>query len=255
MYKIGVQLYTIRTMLGTELNMRDALSKIKDMGYDCVQLVDFGSAKDIEPCCEYCRQIGLEFAGLLTSMGACEERHKELFALCNAFDIPDIGVSTEEMDYEDVLKFIDRANSFAKKAKQNGVTFSYHNHSHEFIRTSCGKTVMNLLFDGLDKENVLFMPDTFWVQHGGFDVRYFIELVRGRASVVHIKDIKRTKQGHFFAPVGQGNLYIKGIVETALNAGISCFIVEQDECEKDPLDCLNDSYKYLKNVLENVGGQ
>lgn len=49
--------------------------------------------------------------------------------------------------------------------------FTYHNHSHEFIRLENGKTAMEMLMEGLDSKNTTFVLDTYWVQHGGGDPR------------------------------------------------------------------------------------
>lgn len=249
MYKIGAQLYTVRAMMGSEEEMKAALSKIKEIGYDSVQLYDLGTTKKMEACCAYCRQIGLEIAGILTDLDFCEKNREELFALCKTYGIPDVGVSSSITEYGAASAYIPRANAFAKEARAQGFHFSYHNHGHEFIKTSCGKSVMELFLEGFDKATVDFMPDTYWVHDGGFDVRRFIELTHGRVQLLHMKDLVRKKDGHTFAPVGSGNLYMEGILETAREHGIAHFIVEQDQCEKDPMDCLKESYLYLKTRL------
>ena len=177
-----------------------------------------------------------------------------MFAICNEFGIPEIGISAFYTTYEEAVDFISRVNPFANIAHDRGLRFSYHNHAKEFIRTSCGKTIMELYLEGFDAETVAFMPDTYWLQYGGFDVRRFLELTRDRVYTLHLKDLKFTKDGPTFAEIGQGNLYFKGILQTALACGIDSFIVEQDTCEQDPLLSLQKSYSEIQslNILTGV---
>ena len=53
----------------------------------------------------------------------------------------------------DVENFIEKANLVGEKAAQNGMKFTYHNHSHEFYKWENGKTTMDMLVEGLNSEN------------------------------------------------------------------------------------------------------
>ena len=109
--------------------------------------------------------------------------------------------------------------------------FTYHNHSHEFTRQENGKTFMDMLVNGLDKDTTSFVLDTYWVQHGGGDVRYWIEKLAGRIDILHLKDMKRIDGNdnvQQITEIGNGNLYWEGILETAEKSGVKYYIVEQD---------------------------
>lgn len=248
MKSIGVQLYTVRDLLTTNSEIMRTLTAIKEIGYDSVQL--FGSMELIENCAKYSAQAGLEIAGILIDLNSCEKNKKSLFELCGKYHISDIGVSTNFSECRDTDAYIKRLNLFAAQAKNAGINFSYHNHGHEFIKLEDGKTAMDRFLKEFDAETVDFMPDTYWIHDGGYDVRYFLEQTKGRVKILHLKDLKRTEQGHTFAEIGNGNLYFKGIIETARHCGINQFIVEQDICEIHPLDSIKKSYKYLTVLLE-----
>ena len=104
---------------------------------------------------------------------------------------------------------------------------------------------MALFLKGFDAETVDFMPDTYWIHDGGYDVRYFLNQTKNRVNILHLKDMMRTEQGHTFTEVGNGNLYFKGIIKTAVDCGIKHFVVEQDRCEGNPIESLSQSYKYV----------
>lgn len=249
MKKIGVQLYTVRFTLDTEADFRATVSAVKAIGYQSVQLFRRGTPQDTANWCRICMEEGLAVSGILGSLPDCEENAEALFDICATYHVPELGISAAVTVEEEIDPFIARVNAFAEKTAQRGLIFSYHNHGVEFIKTACGKTIMERYIDGFSA-NVRFMPDTYWIHDGGFDVRHLLDLVKGRVSVLHVKDLVRTQEGHTFAPVGDGNLYFDGILQTALQNGIEEFIVEQDKCDGDPLDCLKRSYAYLTSELE-----
>lgn len=246
--KIGVQLYTVREFVTTSEDTKRTFQIIKDIGYDSVQL--FGPVSMSEDFAKIAKETGLESLGVLTSIGDCEANAEEWFALCGKYHIKDIGISALVAEYQDVDAYIKRVNAFAEKAAKAGFTFSYHNHSHEFIKRDSGDVPMVRFLKEFDHETVKFMPDTYWIQHGGYDVRYFLEQTRDRVSILHLKDMIRTETGHTFAEIGQGNMYFEGIIETARACGIESFVVEQDVCQQNPIDSVKQSYENLKALLE-----
>lgn len=248
MRNLGAQLYTVRDKLTDYPQILDTLQAIRDIGYTSVQL--FGAPELLKSCAQAAFDTGLAITGVLGGMNICENYEKELFALCADYSIPDIGISSSFPVCQNPDAYIQQVNAFAKKARAAGFSFSYHNHGHEFIRLPSGYTPMERFLQGFDRETVDFMPDTYWLHDGGCDVRHFLEQTKGRVKILHLKDLMRTEQGHTYAEVGNGNLYFKGILQTALACGITDFIVEQDECAADPLDSLAVSYRNAKALLE-----
>lgn len=249
MRNIGAQLYTVRNTLTTNEEIQRTLQAIKEIGYDSVQL--FGPIELIENCARYAEETGLGIVGVLADSNTCEERERKLFEICGQYKISDIGVSSKFSECRDAGAYIRRINAFASRAKNAGFTFSYHNHGHEFIKLDCGETAMALFLKGFDAETVDFMPDTYWIHDGGYDVRYFLNQTKNRVNILHLKDMKRTEQGHTFTEVGNGNLYFKGIIKTAFDCGIKHFVVEQDRCEGNPIESLSQSYKYVIGLWED----
>ena len=161
----------------------------------------------------------------------------------------DIGISGSAKTEEEAYALADGANAFAKKVRAAGLSFSYHNHSHEYVRMASGETVMDILLRKFDPELVDLMPDTYWLQHGGADVRDFIEKHGTRVKILHMKDMKRTADGVTFAEIGIGNLNMPGIINEAKKKGIEYFVVEQDLCDGDPLESARISAVNMKKLL------
>lgn len=244
--KIGVQLYTIRDFLGTEEDVRRSFEKLKALGYDEVQTAgcripyaDFG---------HLAKQAGLTIVGT----------HDDFQQMCNdpvaAMDKHD-QLGTKNMGIGGLFvqtgeafdNFIATANQVARNIKERGFSFTYHNHSHEFAKID-GVVTMDRLLNGFTEDNISFVLDTYWVQHGGADVRYWIEKLAGRVDILHLKDMARgltQDKVQYITEIGNGNLYWEGILETAFRTGVKHFVVEQDTCPGDPFDSLKISSDYL----------
>ncbi len=239
---LGLQLYTVRGLAKTETDSERTLSELQKIGYQCVQLA--GDIETVELTAAVCKKRKMPAVGILTDMEVCERYSERLFAAAELVGAADIGISSFTKNEAEAFDMIRRVNSFAKIALGRGFSFSYHNHSNEFIRTECGKTVMELYIEGFDK-TVCLMPDTYWLQHGGIDVRAFIAKHGKRTKILHLKDMKRVSDGQSFAELGEGNMNFDDILYEASLAGIKYYIVEQDISE-NPLKSAKISFEFMK---------
>jgi sugar phosphate isomerase/epimerase len=106
------------------------------------------------------------------------------------------------------------------------------------------------LFDRTDPRQVQAELDTYWIQHGGGDPAAWIRRYAGRVPLLHLKDMCITPQGEQrYAEVGAGNLNWPAILAAAADAGVECYIVEQDECyARDPFDSVALSFRFLHSL-------
>lgn len=244
--KIGVQLYTIRDFLHTEEETKISFEKLKKLGYDQVQTA--GTPFSYERFGALAKESGLEIVGTHDNFDLMCNDVQKAIANHEALGTKLMGIGgffkSEKKDYED---FIQAANLVAKNIAPYGYKFTYHNHSHEFRKLD-GQLIMDLLAEGLDKDHTSFVLDTYWVQHGGADVRHWIEKLAGRIDILHLKDMAKSPDNNppqYITEIGNGNLYWEGILETALKTGVRYFVVEQDTCPGNPFDSLKQSADYL----------
>ncbi len=241
----GVQLWTIRDYLATPKQVRESFRKLKAMGYDEIQTAGMPIA--YEEFGAIAREEGLTIVGthdnferMVTDTELSMQQH-------HALDTTRMGVGGQwfEGGQEAVTAYIAQVNALANKIRPHGFSFTYHNHSHEFVKLN-GTTIFEQLVEGFTAENISFVLDTYWVQHGGGDVRYWLERLRGRVEVLHLKDMARDAEGPKIAEIGNGNLWWDGILQTAVETGVKHFVVEQDFCDGDPFDSLQQSIRYLE---------
>jgi sugar phosphate isomerase/epimerase len=175
--------------------------------------------------------------------------HEEVFGT-KIMGVGDLPLEYRESP-ETVQKFIDEVNEIGKKIAPYGFKFTYHNHHFEFLKFDNGKTMMDMLYEGLDPETVSFCLDTHWVERGGGCVVSWIEKLAGRLDILHLKDmgVYRGPNGAYdiqprIVAVGDGNLDWKDIIAAAEKAGVKHFCVEYDTPEQ-PMEALRKSAEYL----------
>ena len=245
MTNFGLQLYTLRRQLGCEKD-REILEYVKSLGYTYVQAAgDFASVERIG---NIAKDVGLATIGSVTTIDSVLDNFEEAVRAHKSIGAFDIGISAKFSSPPEVFDFIQKANALSERLFEYGLNFSYHNHSNEFIVLDNGKRAYDMLIDGLTSENTYFMPDTYWIQHGGADVRYYIERLKGRIKILHMKDAKMKDEGMTFGEIGSGNLYWNGILESARYSGVEYFVVEQDKCDISPLESIKLSADYLLNI-------
>lgn len=180
--KIGVQLYTIRDQFKDPESAKVCFEKLKKLGYDEVQTA--GCAANITPEIfgKLAREAGLTVVGTHDDFNLMVNDPERAMDNHDLMGTKIMGIGgffhTDKEAYDD---FIAKANTVARNIKARGFKFTYHNHSHEFRKID-GKLIMDYLLENLDPDNTGFVLDTYWVQHGGGDVRYWIEKLKGRVD-------------------------------------------------------------------------
>lgn len=248
MKNIGLQLYTVREHLNSDDEIRALFGQIRNIGY--TEIEPFGTIENMETPARIANEMGFDISGTISNFKAYEDREKTV-EFCRRFGIKNLGISASEFESADeVERSIEEANNLAEYLDKYGITVLYHNHSHEFRKYENGKTAYEMMADGFDKDKIGFVLDTYWIQHGGGDIRHWIEKLDGRLTTLHMKDMKRVENNAVtFAAVGKGNLWWDGIIAAAEKAGAKHFVVEQDACDRDCIECISDSAQFLKRYI------
>ena len=254
MKEIGLQLWSVRNGTGTEEAIKENFPKLRAMGYTQVQTADV--TIPYERFGELAKEAGLQIVGMDEGFDLMESDMAKVADQCRALNTKIIvcGFRPKEPTPELWEDFIARANRVADRAASYGLKYCYHNHSHEYIRLSNGKTPMEMLKETLNT-NAGFCLDTYWVQHGGGDVRSWIEKLAGRIEILHIKDMQRLphfkeKTGYqMYTEVGSGNMEWPPILAAAEKAGVRFFVVEQDETPGDAMVSMQKSADYMKRFI------
>ncbi len=269
---VAVQVYGLRDLLeNTPENFKDVMTKIKEFGYDGVELAGLYG---LEPAFikETLKEVGLTPISAHVAFAEMMEDLDKVIA-----DYKEIGVKYLVMPYmaeeyrpvnpEGFEKFLPLLNEVGQKIHDAGMTFLYHNHDFEFVKLPDGRYGYDAMFEAIPHDNLMCELDTCWCDVATGEAPEFIKKYTDRIPVVHLKDyIKKGEvknmykligieteesdgdTGYFgFRPVGFGQMIWEPVLEASVEANANWVVVEQDEhYETDPLECARRSREYLK---------
>jgi sugar phosphate isomerase/epimerase len=247
-FPLGAQLYTVRKQAETDLPA--VLSQLEGIGY---QEVETYWNVYSHPASEL-RQM-ISDAGLNVPSG-----HFDYVGLSEKFDYArELSVQymvcpmlPEKMwnSLDDYKRAADQFNKWGERAQSIGMRFAFHNHNYEFRRF--GQTTgFQALVDRTDPKLVFFEMDCYWITQAGEDPVAMMRLLGNRIRMLHLKDRKpgvppsqqKDKAAEHFTEVGNGSIDWKRIFAAARADRVEHMFIEQDECERPPMDSLRISYR------------
>lgn len=248
--KIALQCFTIRDHMKTLEDFKVSMERVKNIGYQAVQLSGVGGDIAMSDAKKVCDDNGLVVcathengAMLLDDIDTAIQRLKDLDCKLTAYPYPHLGIDTEEK----VLDLCKRLDVAGAKMQAAGQTLTYHNHNHEFVKFN-GKTVLDIIYDNTDKVNLQGEIDCYWIHAGGGDCVEWIEKLSGRMPMIHLKDYGVEAPNDVkIKEIGNGNLDWKKIIAAAEKTPIEWYIIEQDNnwIDNDPFKSVEVSFKYV----------
>ena len=142
-----------------------------------------------------------------------------------------------------IAKTLEKAGA---KLKEAGLQLCYHNHSHEFTRYK-GHYAFDILYANSKPDLLMAEIDTYWVKAGGEEPQDYIRKYAGRVPLIHFKDMT-AGANPTFTEVGNGILNWPEICSAADEAGTQWYIVEEDVCQRPPIESARISLENLKKM-------
>lgn len=255
--RLAAQLYTVREFSQTPDDLAATLKKVRGIGYTAVQVSGIGPIPpaDVKRMLDdaglACCITHISYEQLWTNLPAVIEQHQ--LWNCKHVAIGSMPAAYRKEGAAGFRRFAAEASRVGETLSRVGLTFSYHNHSFEFVRFD-GQTGLDLLYTEADPRYLKAELDTYWVQHGGGDPTAWVRKMTGRMPVIHLKDMVMVEGGRdtwsgveqAMAEVGEGNLDWDAILAACEEAGVEWCAVEQDICRRDPFDSLRISYENLR---------
>lgn len=192
--KTGLALYSLLAELKEDY--LGTLEKVKDMGYEYVEFVATPQNEDGTPVVTP-KQIGDKIRELglyATSSHMGFDENTDIDALIeenlqmgsHALVLPFAMMFTKEQ----TLKLAELCNKVARKCKEKGLDFYYHNHAQEFVKID-GKYALELFAENTDPELVKFELDLYWVTRAGVDPVEMMKRLGSRCTMLHQKDLSK----------------------------------------------------------------
>lgn len=265
---VAVQVYSVREE--AKADFRATLKKIKDMGYDGVELAGLydHSPAEVKQLCEEIGLVPISAHVPYRDMIADPVGVLSQYATvgCKYVAVPFLLKEDRpgEPGFAEVIKNVRMLGAEAKKL---GMTLLYHNHDFEFLKID-GKYALDILYDEIPADLLQTELDLCWVNVGGEDPAAYLRKYTGRAPLVHYKDFFGTKSENMYEligieqkkpkrpsdfeyrPVGSGVQDFPAILEATKDAGCEWIVVEQDKPSMGltPLECIEKSRNYLRSL-------
>jgi sugar phosphate isomerase/epimerase len=244
--QISLQLYTVREE--TARDMPGTLRRISEIGYPAVEFAGFGG-ENAEDLSNILDDLGLRASGAHVPFDSWETDPGSVITDMHTLDcahaILPMAPPDQHRDETAVARLAGSLNWWGDLCRQEGVTFSYHNHDFEFALLD-GATMWEVLVRETDPELVYFELDLYWVRYGGANPETLLRDVADRVSLVHVKDMASDDQRSDL-PVGEGIMSWTSLLEAADAAEVEWYVAEQDN-PKDALEDVRISLQYMREL-------
>ena len=168
--------------------------------------------------------------------------------------VPSLPAVVMAKSLDDCQRNAETFNRMGEQCHQAGLQLAVHNHYPEF-RSFDGVIGYDVLLQRTDPKLVTFELDCFWCAFAGQNPAEYLRRYPGRFALLHIKDLKagykpstKKVEGQPFTEVGRGVIDWKPIFAAAPRAGVKHYFVEQDHCDRPPLESAKISIDYLKTL-------
>lgn len=279
----AVQQIMLGTVTKNEQQARETLCKIKQTGYDGIELNGFM----IRPSSFLVRMLtkaagmpvgrggkfnwqkllqesGLSVVGIHEDLGTIKREPEMVIREAEEFGTDKIVITgMYRFDYSDMdaLKtLVDDLNDCGKILKESGIFLLYHNHNCEFRKLSNGQTAYDYIIEHTNPEYVNFELDSYWPTEAGVSALSLMEKLGRRMKLYHINDRGTRLMGPAMTPIlksdsmelGYGNMDLDALMQKSIECGIDAVILESHKnwVEKSPIRSLELSAEFLKKYRE-----
>ena len=251
---IGVQLYTLRSLLDDPARLGGVLGRLREIGYRTVEVAGLGP-RTVDRFAEELRRADLKACAAHVSLERLLGDLDGAAAECKAWGCEYVVVPAVPASYrspDGYRRFAGEAEEIAHRLRKFELGLGYHNHAYELERFD-GRTGLEILFDAAPRGALVAELDTYWLQFGGVNPATWIRRFARRLPLVHLKDMAVSGGDQLDAEVGLGNLDWKEILSACRDAGARWLVVEQDAPRGDPMEAVAVSYANLAKLTAQVG--
>ncbi|NOU62453.1 TIM barrel protein [Paenibacillus sp. LMG 31461] len=249
--KFAVQLYTLRNEC--EQDFPGVLRELKQMGWAGVELAGLHSYS-AEEISAVLQETGLQTAGLHVSFQRLSSELESVLKEARLFNTTTLicpSVPHELRNEEGYRQFRNGLNDIAKQIQPDGFTLSFHNHAFEFETSVDGRSALEYLIEPSADNAILAEIDVYWVKKAGKDPADFIRPYSHRMPTMHVKDMTNDER-QTYAEIGTGVIDFDPILLWGEQNGVEWYVVEQDVCQGNPMDCVKLSLENLHRMAERL---
>lgn len=247
---IGIQLYTIRDLVSSDL--KGTLKKLAKIGYKTIEAAGYNDGT-------FYGMLPKDYSNFVADMGLIPLSSHAGVPLENAQKIIDdhaeAGITylvvpsipaERRKTLDDYFKIANEFNEIGELCKKSGLTFGYHNHAFEFEVVD-GRKPYDVLLSNTQADLVTMQLDTYWMIYGESDPIEYFNNYPGRFKLWHVKDMDDSPKRES-TEIGSGIIDFPELFDNSDSAGLEYYFVEQEEFKMDPVKSITQSFNYLNSL-------
>lgn len=250
--KYALQLYSVRDFANTDLYT--TLKKIKDMGYDGVELAGL-YAHSVNELKDFLFSINLKAISAHIDISTLEDNViDDTINMYNQLGCKYIVVPYLSKDYclgnNKYSYTVERLIKACDIAQKYNMIVMYHNHEFEFNYMNEKGNMLENLYININRDNFKLQPDLAWVKVANNDPIEFIKTNLNKIGTIHLHDYLKVEDKIEFRPTGYGCQDINKILDVCEELNTDWIIIEQDDpsMNKNSLECAKMSIDFIKGL-------
>ncbi|MBF4473034.1 sugar phosphate isomerase/epimerase family protein [Flavobacterium sp. HJJ] len=279
----AIQQFQLRPVIGNEKQARFTLQAVKDAGYTAIELNGFMIRKMplIVPLITWFAGMpigrsgrfdwkkliadsGLKVISIHEDLGEILKNPQKRIEEAKAYGANYIVITGmfryDYSDYKSVCELAEKLNKAGKLLNEGGINLLYHNHNCEFRRVESGETAYQILLEKTDPQYVNFEFDSYWAIDAGCDAAQLMDVLGSRMKLWHVNDrgIRiKGKKGSILKSdsmeLGDGNINLNALIETAKRNGVEAVILEthRNWVDNSPIKSFQRSAEFLNKYLKS----
>lgn len=230
MVRVGLQLYTIRSVDGS---LTEHLHLASELGYAGVEFAGL-DLPPVDVVAETLAATDLDAIAAHVGLDEIETSTDAVVDTCETLGIDRLVVPSYDPDAFETRAGVetaaDRLETAANQLTPSGIDLHYHNHSFEFTELN-GEIALDLLMERV--ADLRLELDVGLTTYAGVDPVPFIERYSDRLDLVHVTDTIPGNHDRRHADLGTGSVDLQGCVDAAVQANTDWLLFEHGLTE-DP---------------------
>ena len=246
--KIGIQVSSLKPLLGTEAQVRKAFAQMGALGCRAVQIQWVDPAVPHTVIAEAVADNRMESLGtqdFYVTIRDNLEYYVNLNAATGGKWLCLSRIPEEYKSLQGLPLFVEELRQLQKKLEPLGQRICFHPVSADFTAVP-GLDAVAWLLENMPELDLCL--DLYHLNRNCGDMPGFIRRYAGRICMVHFKDAREGK----LVPAGQGDTDWTGVVQACVEAKVPYGFVEQETWDRDPYDCLKEAMDWTERELENA---
>lgn len=247
MTQAGIQISSVRAYLQTPADVLASFRKVSAIGYRVIQIQWIAPSVPAEFIRAALVETGLTCAGTQDYYEVVTAQLDEVIAINDLWGSGNIcvsGIPERCRSEEGCLAFATELNALSQRLEKQGKVLSFHPRRTDVIPFG-ERNSLDLLLENTRAE-MQFVLDIYHLVRAGIDPVDWIHRTRGRCDLVHCKDFQSGPDGkEVLVPTGQGRIAWAPIFQACAENGVKYGFAEQESWQKDPFECLAESYAYM----------